>query len=298
GDDAERDAALEALLPHQRADFVGILRAMDALPTTIRLIDPPLHEFLPDLTELSVEVALAQERGQRDERREKLLAAVRRMHEANPMLGLRGVRLGLLVPGLFALQVRAIAQATAELRAAGADPRPEIMVPLVGSVRELQLVRQESERILAEEGQHAGTLLDLPIGVMIELPRAALTAHRIAEQADFFSFGTNDLTQTTWGFSRDDVEAAFFSRYLANGVLRISPFETLDGEGVGPLVRAGVQGGRATKPQLKIGVCGEHGGDPESIHFFHSAGLDYVSCSPYRVPVARLEAGRARVLGK
>ncbi|QDB80370.1 pyruvate, phosphate dikinase [Georgenia sp. 311] len=295
-DDEERTAALEALLPHQRADFIDILRAMDGLPTTIRLIDPPLHEFLPDLTELSVEVALAKERGEVDEKRERLLAAVRRMHEANPMLGLRGVRLGLVVPGLFALQVRAIAQATATLRAEGADPRPEIMVPLVGSVRELQLVRQETERILAEEGRAANVLLDLPVGVMIELPRAALTAHRIAEQADFFSFGTNDLTQTTWGFSRDDVEAAFFSQYLANGVLRISPFETIDGEGVGPLVRAGVAGGRATKPQLKMGVCGEHGGDPESIHFFHSAGLDYVSCSPYRVPVARLEAGRAAVM--
>ncbi|WP_152188409.1 pyruvate, phosphate dikinase [Georgenia satyanarayanai] len=295
-DEEERDAALEALLPLQREDFGEILRAMDGLPATIRLIDPPLHEFLPDLTELSVEVALAQERGQADEHRVRLLGAVRRMHEANPMLGLRGVRLGLVVPGLFALQVRAIAQATARLRAEGRDPRPEIMVPLVGSVRELQLVRQEAERVLAEEGRAAGTLLDLPIGCMIELPRAALTAHRIAEQADFFSFGTNDLTQTTWGFSRDDVEAAFFSRYLANGVLRISPFETIDGEGVGPLVRAGVAGGRATKPHMHIGVCGEHGGDPESIHFFHDAGLDYVSCSPYRVPVARLEAGRAAVM--
>ena len=294
----ERERALEALLEPQREDFVELLRAMDGLPTTIRLIDPPLHEFLPDLTDLAVEVALARERGQVDEHRERLLAAVRRMHEANPMLGLRGVRLGLVVPGLFALQVRAIAQATARLRAEGADPQPEIMVPLVGSVRELQLVRQEAERILAEEGRAAEQLLDLPIGVMIELPRAALTAHRIAEQADFFSFGTNDLTQTTWGFSRDDVEGSFFARYMANGVLRVSPFETLDGEGVGPLVRAGVEGGRATKPRMKIGVCGEHGGDPESIHFFHSAGLDYVSCSPYRVPVARLEAGRAAVTVK
>ena len=295
-DDSEREAALTALLPYQRADFVEVLRAMDGLPTTIRLIDPPLHEFLPDLTELSVEVALAKERGESDERRELLLAAVRRMHEANPMLGLRGVRLGLVVPGLFALQVRAIAQATAELLAEGASPEPEIMVPLVGSVRELQLVRQETEAILAEEGAAAGRALDVPIGVMIELPRAALTADRIAREADFFSFGTNDLTQTTWGFSRDDVEGAFFSQYLANGVLRISPFETLDGEGVGSLVRTGVEGGRATKPRMPIGVCGEHGGDPESIHFFHEVGLDYVSCSPYRVPVARLEAGRAAVL--
>ncbi|MEE6281941.1 pyruvate, phosphate dikinase [Georgenia sp. MJ170] len=294
-DDGERDAALDALLPLQRADFIELLRAMDGLPTTIRLIDPPLHEFLPDLTELAVEVALAQERGEVDEHRERLLAAVRRMHEANPMLGLRGVRLGLVVPGLFALQVRAIAQATVQLRAEGGDPRPEIMVPLVGSVRELHLVRREAEGILAEEAETTGVAFDLPIGCMIELPRAALTADRIAAEADFFSFGTNDLTQTTWGFSRDDVEGTFFRQYFDNGVLRISPFETLDREGVAALVRIGVDGGRSAKPQLHIGVCGEHGGDPESIEIFHELGLDYVSCSPYRVPVARLEAGRAAV---
>ncbi|MFC4556229.1 pyruvate, phosphate dikinase [Georgenia faecalis] len=289
--DTERDAALDALLPLQRGDFIDILEQMDGLPTTIRLIDPPLHEFLPDLTDLAVRVALARERGEVDEREVALLAAVRRMHEANPMLGLRGVRLGLKVPGLFALQIRAIAEATLERRRAGGDPRPEIMVPLVGSVRELQIVREEATGILAEVG--AG---GLPVGCMIELPRAALTAHRIAEEADFFSFGTNDLTQTTWGFSRDDVEGAFFTDYLANGVLTISPFETIDADGVGALVRAGVAGGRATKPTLHMGVCGEHGGDPESIHFFHVAGLDYVSCSPFRVPVARLEAGRAAVM--
>ncbi|WP_127573884.1 pyruvate, phosphate dikinase [Georgenia faecalis] len=289
--DTERDAALDALLPLQRGDFIDILEQMDGLPTTIRLIDPPLHEFLPDLTDLAVRVALARERGEVDEREVALLAAVRRMHEANPMLGLRGVRLGLKVPGLFALQIRAIAEATLERRRAGGDPRPEIMVPLVGSVRELQIVREEATGILAEVGAGA-----LPVGCMIELPRAALTAHRIAEEADFFSFGTNDLTQTTWGFSRDDVEGAFFTDYLANGVLTISPFETIDADGVGALVRAGVAGGRATKPTLHMGVCGEHGGDPESIHFFHVAGLDYVSCSPFRVPVARLEAGRAAVM--
>ncbi|HLS48924.1 MAG TPA: pyruvate, phosphate dikinase [Actinomycetaceae bacterium] len=294
-DEADRAAALEALLEPQREDILGVLREMDGMPTTIRLIDPPLHEFLPDLADLAVEVALARERGEADPHRERLLEAVRRMHEMNPMLGLRGVRLGLVVPGLFALQIRAIAQATAELRAAGGNPRPEIMVPLVGSVRELQLVRQEAEGILAEEAAAAGVALDIAIGCMIELPRAALTAHRIARQADFFSFGTNDLTQTTWGFSRDDVEGSFFSHYLANGVLRVSPFDTLDGEGVGGLVRAGVEGARATKPGMSLGVCGEHGGDPESIHFFHHVGLDYVSCSPYRVPVARLEAGRAAV---
>ncbi|GAA4107773.1 pyruvate, phosphate dikinase [Knoellia locipacati] len=294
--EAERGAAIEALLPLQRDDFVELLDAMDGLPTTIRLLDPPLHEFLPDLTELAVSVALADADGGADLRDVALLAAVRRMHEQNPMLGLRGVRLGLKIPGLFALQIRAVAEATVELRRAGRDPRPEIMVPLVGSVRELQLVRDEAEAILAEVGAAAGLELALPIGCMIELPRAALTARRIAEAADFFSFGTNDLTQTTWGFSRDDVEGAFFADYLENGVLTISPFETLDADGVGALVATAVSGGRATKPGLHMGVCGEHGGDPESIHFFHDAGLDYVSCSPFRVPIARLEAGRAAAL--
>lgn len=269
---------------------------MDGLPSTIRLIDPPLHEFLPDISELSVKVALAQERGDVDPHDVTLLAAVRRMHESNPMLGLRGVRLGLQLPGLFALQIRAVAEAVLELRAEGKDPRPEIMVPLIGSQRELQLVRDEAEALLKELSAEHDQPLDFPIGCMIELPRAALTAARIAEEADFFSFGTNDLTQTTWGFSRDDVEHAFFATYLDKGVLTISPFETLDADGVGQLVQAGVDGGRRTKPGLKMGVCGEHGGDPESIHFFDHVGLDYVSCSPFRVPVARLEAGRATVL--
>ncbi|KAJ1684630.1 hypothetical protein LUZ63_020385 [Rhynchospora breviuscula] len=276
----QREKALAELLPLQEQDFTELLRAMDGLPTTIRLIDPPLHEFLPDLTELSVRVAVARERGEVDEHDVELLAAVERMHESNPMLGLRGVRLGLRLPGLFALQIRAIAKATVDLRAEGLDPQPEIMVPLVGSRRELQLVRDEAEAILAEVGEQSGQRLDLPIGCMIELPRAALTSSRIAEEADFFSFGTNDLTQTGWGFSRDDVEGAFFATYLDNGVLTISPFETLDADGIGRLVEAGVEGGRSTKPALKLGVCGEHGGDPESIHFFHRAGLDYVSCSP------------------
>ncbi|HEY0185870.1 MAG TPA: pyruvate, phosphate dikinase [Cellulomonas sp.] len=296
-DDEERQAALDALLPLQRADFGALLEQMDGLPTTIRLIDPPLHEFLPDLTELSVKVALAAERGEPVAADEHLLAAVRRMHEANPMLGLRGVRLGLVVPGLFALQIRAICEATADRLAAGGHPHAEIMVPLVGSVMELHLVRDEAEAIMAEVGAARGVPLDLPVGAMIELPRAALTADRIAEVAQFFSFGTNDLTQTTWGFSRDDVEGAFFPEYLANGVLTISPFETLDAKGVGRLVRIAVEEGRATRPDLTIGVCGEHGGDPESIRFFDAVGLDYVSCSPFRVPVARLEAGRAAIQG-
>ncbi|MBK6885012.1 MAG: pyruvate, phosphate dikinase [Tetrasphaera sp.] len=289
-------AALDELVPIQRQDFIELLTVMDGLPTTIRLIDPPLHEFLPDLTELSVKVAVAEAKGEEPDQHDlKLLTAVQRTHEANPMLGLRGVRLGLKIPGLFDLQIRAIAEATVQLLGEGKRPKPEIMVPLVGSVRELQIIRDRAEAILADVSTTSGVKLQIPIGCMIELPRAALTAGRIAEEAEFFSFGTNDLTQTTWGFSRDDVESAFFADYLEAGVLTISPFETLDALGVGALVRMGVAAGRETRPDIHVGVCGEHGGDPESIHFFHDAGLDYVSCSPFRVPVARLEAGRAAV---
>lgn len=294
-DDTERQAALDALLPLQRADFVELLEAMDGLPTTIRLIDPPLHEFLPDLTALSVKVAVDRERGEVDPGDERLLAAVQRMHEANPMLGLRGVRLGLVVPGLFDLQVRAVCEAVADRLEAGGSPHAEIMVPLVGSVQELRIVRERALATMAQVGADRGVALTLPVGCMIELPRAALTAGRIAEEAEFFSFGTNDLTQTTWGFSRDDVEGAFFAQYTANGVLAVSPFETIDVRGVGRLVEVAVAEGRATRPAIGLGVCGEHGGDPESIRFFHGAGLDYVSCSPFRVPIARLEAGRAAV---
>ena len=295
----ERDEALAALLPLQRKDFTELLDAMDGLPVNIRLLDPPLHEFLPDRTELAVKVALAQAAGETGEQVDKdrnLLAAVEAMHESNPMLGLRGVRLGLLTPGLFALQVRAVCEAACDQLAAGKDPRVEIMVPLVGSVMELHLVRDEAEQILAEVAADRGMALKIPIGTMIELPRAALTAHRIADAADFFSFGTNDLTQTTWGFSRDDVESSLFAAYVDKGVFTVSPFETIDADGVGRLVQIAAEEGRKTKSGLKLGVCGEHGGDPESIHFFHEAGLDYVSCSPYRLPVARLEAGRAAVM--
>ncbi|GAB3828702.1 pyruvate, phosphate dikinase [Kribbella italica] len=322
---AEREAALAELEPLQRGDFLELLEAMDGLPVTIRLIDPPLHEFLPSMEDLAVKVALAKERGEEPGHEVKLLAAVQRLHEQNPMLGLRGVRLGLMIPGLFAMQVRAIASAAAELRKAGKDPRPEIMIPLVGAIQELQLARDEVERVLAEVAANAtpagatvtteggagadeggvgagggdaiadrgGVEWSTPIGTMIELPRAAVIADQIAEAADFFSFGTNDLTQTTWGFSRDDVEGSFFSRYLEKGIFAVSPFESIDREGVGSLVRTGVERGRATRPDLKLGICGEHGGDPDSIHFFHEVGLDYVSCSPFRIPVARLEAGRA-----
>ncbi|WP_312034328.1 pyruvate, phosphate dikinase [Actinoplanes sp. TBRC 11911] len=291
--DADRDAALDALKPLQRADFLAIFREMDGLPVTIRLIDPPLHEFLPSLEELAVKVAVEHERGQTDEHDEQLLAAVRRMHEQNPMLGLRGVRLGLVIPGLFGMQVRAIAEAAVELARDGGTPHPEIMVPLVGAVQELETVRVEAARIIDEVVGDSG--VDVLIGTMIEVPRAALTAGQIASAASFFSFGTNDLTQMAWGFSRDDVEGAFFWRYFELGIFGISPFESLDRDGVGRLVRIAAEEGRAARPDLKLGVCGEHGGDPDSVHFFHEVGLDYVSCSPFRVPIARLEAGRAAV---
>ncbi|MGR3933841.1 pyruvate, phosphate dikinase [Streptomyces sp. BRA346] len=294
----DRDAALSELLPLQKKDFVELFEAMDGLPVTVRLLDPPLHEFLPDITELSVRVALAESRKDHNENDLRLLQAVHRLHEQNPMLGLRGVRLGLVIPGLFAMQVRAIAEAAAARRAAKGDPRAEIMIPLVGTVQELEIVREEAEQVIAEVERAHGVDLKLSLGTMIELPRAALTAAQIAESADFFSFGTNDLTQTVWGFSRDDVEGSFFTAYLEKGIFGVSPFETIDKDGVGSLVRAAAQAGRSTRPDLKLGVCGEHGGDPESVHFFHEVGLDYVSCSPFRIPVARLESGRAAANGR
>ncbi|MEU6211047.1 pyruvate, phosphate dikinase [Streptomyces sp. NPDC047023] len=296
--DGEREEALSALLPLQKKDFTELFEAMDGLPVTVRLLDPPLHEFLPDITELSVRVALAESRKDANENDLRLLQAVHKLHEQNPMLGLRGVRLGLVIPGLFAMQVRAIAEAAAERVNAKGDPRVEIMIPLVGTVQELEIVREEADAVIAEVEAATGTSLKLSIGTMIELPRAALTAAQIAEAAQFFSFGTNDLTQTVWGFSRDDVEASFFTAYLEKGIFGVSPFETIDKDGVGSLVRHAVQQGRATRPDLKLGVCGEHGGDPESVHFFHEVGLDYVSCSPFRIPVARLEAGRAAAEAK
>jgi pyruvate,orthophosphate dikinase len=293
-DEAGRQAALDALEPLQRGDFVEILDAMDGLPVTIRLIDPPLHEFLPDLTDLSVKVALAGDEATEQDR--KLLDAVRRLHEQNPMLGLRGVRLVLVIPGLLDMQVRAIAQAAAELKKAGKDPRPEVMIPLTASVQEMEIAREAAARVLAEVEEETGAGVHTMIGTMIEVPRAAMIAGEIAKSAEFFSFGTNDLTQMTWGFSRDDVEGAFFSRYIELGVFGVSPFETIDTEGVGRMVRIASEEGRAARPDLELGVCGEHGGDPDSVHFFHQVGLNYVSCSPFRVPVARLEAGRAVVL--
>ncbi len=292
----ERQAAFDELEKLQKQDFLEMLEVMDGKSMTVRLIDPPLHEFMPALIELETKVAVGKATGTLDPADEAMLVEVRRMHEQNPMLGLRGVRLGIYLPGLFALQMRALCEAAAELVGRGLDPRPEIMVPLVGSVRELQLVREEAEGIIASVAAARGVdLSGVSIGAMIELPRAAMTAEDLAEEADFFSFGTNDLTQTVWGFSRDDVEGVFFPQYIEAGIFGVSPFESIDVHGVGTLVSEGVRRARSTKPNIKLGVCGEHGGDPQSIHFFHGVGLDYVSCSPFRVPVARLEAGRAAV---
>ena len=292
----ERQAAFNELEKLQKQDFLEMLEVMDGKSMTVRLIDPPLHEFMPALIELETKVAVGKATGTLDPADEAMLVEVRRMHEQNPMLGLRGVRLGIYLPGLFALQMRALCEAAAQLVGRGLDPRPEIMVPLVGSVRELQLVREEAEGIIASVAAARGVdLSGVSIGAMIELPRAAMTAEDLAEEADFFSFGTNDLTQTVWGFSRDDVEGVFFPQYIEAGIFGVSPFESIDVHGVGTLVSEGVRRARSTKPNIKLGVCGEHGGDPLSIHFFHNVGLDYVSCSPFRVPVARLEAGRAAV---
>ena len=292
----ERQAAFNELEKLQKQDFLEMLEVMDGKSMTVRLIDPPLHEFMPALIELETKVAVGKATGALDPADEAMLVEVRRMHEQNPMLGLRGVRLGIYLPGLFALQMRALCEAAAELVGRGLDPRPEIMVPLVGSVRELQLVREEAEGIIASVAASRGVdLSGVSIGAMIELPRAAMTAEDLAEEADFFSFGTNDLTQTVWGFSRDDVEGVFFPQYIEAGIFGVSPFESIDVHGVGTLVSEGVRRARSTKPNIKLGVCGEHGGDPQSIHFFHNVGVDYVSCSPFRVPVARLEAGRAAV---
>jgi len=289
----EEHAAYEALLPLQRGDFVGIFRAMDGLPVTVRLLDPPLHEFLPDLTALSVEVALGQERGEDVSAKEAVLAKVRQLHEANPMLGLRGVRLGIVKPGLYAMQVRAIVEAACEVRTAGGDPKVEIMIPLVATAPELRQTRDELEPVATEILRREGvTLSHLEWGTMIELPRASMTAGEIAGAADFFSFGTNDLTQTAFGFSRDDI-GKFVGLYEERKLVPANPFVTIDVPGVGRLMRIACDEGRAANDRLHLGICGEHGGDPASVGFCHDLGLDYVSCSPFRVETARLAAGQA-----
>jgi pyruvate,orthophosphate dikinase len=297
-DEASRRRELDLLLPVQRQDFYGILKAMHGLPVVIRLIDPPLHEFLPSFEELLVDVTRAQALGEPEEsyaEKRRLLEAVRNLREQNPMLGLRGCRLGLLFPEIVEMQVRAILEAAAELRREGVDARPEIMVPLVGHVNELRRTREIVERTAQQVLKDAGVRVDYKVGTMIEIPRAALTAGEIAEEAEFFSFGTNDLTQTTFGYSRDDAEGKFLLKYVEEKILPVNPFETLDARGVGRLMQAAVLEGRQARPDLEIGICGEHGGDPQSIALCEELGLDYVSCSPYRVPVARLAAAQARL---
>ena len=299
--EADEQKAYDVLEPLQKQDFLGIFEAMDGLPVTVRLLDPPLHEFLPDHTELSVEVALAEARVVKLKKKEleekkELLAKVDELREANPMLGLRGVRLGIFKPGLYAMQVRAIADAAAELKKKGKDPRPEIMIPLVATAEELQQMREELEPVVERILRDAEVDLHVEFGTMIELPRAAVCAGEIAEHADFFSFGTNDLSQTAFGFSRDDI-GGFLGLYEERKLLPANPFATIDEPGVGRLMDIAVNEGRAAKGNLHLGICGEHGGDPESVVFCDKIGLDYVSCSPFRVPVARLASAQA-VMGE
>ncbi len=303
----EEQTAYDALLPLQRGDFQGIFEAMEGRPVTVRLLDPPLHEFLPDLTELAVAVAVAEATGTAEANvpgegklpvaeAKDLLGKVTDMHESNPMLGLRGVRLGILKPGLYAMQTRAIVEAAAQVKKAGGDPKPEIMIPLVATREELAQMRAELEPVAKAVLAEHGVEIDVPFGTMIELPRAAVTSGEIAEVADFFSYGTNDLSQTAFGFSRDDI-GKFLGLYEERKLVPANPFATLDRPGVGRLMKLSADEGRATRPGMKLGICGEHGGDPESVGFCHEIGLDYVSCSPFRVPTARLAAAQA-VLGE
>jgi pyruvate, orthophosphate dikinase len=291
----DRRAALAELLPLQQEDFEGLFEAMSGLPVTIRLLDPPLHEFLPHLAELAAEVERARiEESDELESLERMMARVEHISEENPMLGTRGCRLGILYPEIYEMQVKAIFRAAKAIEERGGEPpHPEIMIPLVDYEQELEIMRALVVGTGDEEG--VTETEDYTVGTMIELPRACFVANRIAEHADFFSFGTNDLTQTALGFSRDDVESKFLATYLELRIVDRSPFETIDKPGVGWLVRLAAWVGREARPDLKLGVCGEHGGDPDSIEFFHMAGLDYVSCSPFRVPIARVAAARAAV---
>lgn len=291
----EREKALEKLLVFQRQDFEGILEAMHDLPVTIRLLDPPLHEFLPDADELKEEIAQLKAKGDMDgvKAKEEMLKKVNALKEFNPMLGFRGCRLGILYPEIYEMQVRAIFLAACNLAKKGVKVLPEVEIPLVGNVNELKLMRELVEKVASEVMEKEGVKVEYSIGTMIEVPRACVTADEIAEQADFFSFGTNDLTQTTFGFSRDDAEAKFLPHYIDQKILPEDPFIVLDRKGVGTLMKTAVELGRNTKPDLTIGICGEHGGEPNSIEFCHEIGLDYVSCSPYRVPIARLAAAHA-----
>jgi pyruvate,orthophosphate dikinase len=284
-----RRKALDELLPFQKGDFEGIFRALDGMPVTVRLLDPPLHEFLPQ-TEAQISSVAREMNWGFVELRNK----VSQLHELNPMLGHRGCRLGITYPEIYEMQVRAIFQAACDVKKDGVDVRPEVMIPLVGTTKELQLTTETVRRIAKEVMDDAGVTIEYLVGTMIEIPRAALIADKLAETAEFFSFGTNDLTQMTFGYSRDDA-GSFLPDYVDKKILGKDPFESIDQEGVGQLVRIGTERGRGANPKLKVGVCGEHGGDPDSIRFFRSVGLNYVSCSPYRVPVARLAAAQAEL---
>jgi len=289
--------ALEKLLPSQRSDFYGLFEAMDGLPVIIRLIDPPLHEFLPSQEELLVDVTEMRVRGETDGLKEKeiLLNAVNKLHESNPMMGLRGIRLGIVYPDIMRMQVRAIFEAASDAAKKGIDVHPEIMIPLTGHINELKRVQPELEDIAKDVMSEKGINFDYKFGTMIEIPRAALTAGEIAEVAEFFSFGTNDLTQMAFGYSRDDAERNFLITYVDQGILPENPFQVLDRKGVGRLMEMAVSEGRKVRPNLEVGICGEHGGDPSSIEFCHLVGNNYVSCSPFRVPVARLAAAQAKI---
>jgi len=293
----DREAALNELLPSQRADFDGLFEAMNGLPVIIRLIDPPLHEFMPDEEKLFEEIVTMRVKGQTEglEKKEQLLASIRGLHESNPMMGLRGVRLSIEMPGIVEMQVRAIFEAAADCTLRGIVAKPEVMIPLTGTVKELEWIQPRLIRIAKQVMEEKGVTFSYKFGTMIEIPRAAVTAGEIAKLAEFFSFGTNDLTQMTFGYSRDDAERNFLVTYVEQGILPKNPFQTLDWDGVGRLMDMAVKEGRAARPDLEVGICGEHGGDPASIEFCHLIGNNYVSCSPFRVPVARLAAAHAAI---
>jgi pyruvate,orthophosphate dikinase len=296
-DEATRQSALDRLLPIQQKDFEGIFAVMAGKPVTIRLIDPPLHEFLPNFDTLNVEVALLRDHGNKPDelkQKEKLLHAVEGMREANPMMGLRGCRLSIVFPGIVEMQVKAILQAAVAVKKTGVEVFPEIMIPLVGHVNELKAVQTQLEAVAKDVIEKSGITLDYMFGTMIEIPRATLIADQLAELAQFFSFGTNDLTQMTFGFSRDDA-GKFLVPYIEKKILVHDPFDTIDQEGVGKLMKMAVTSAKQVRPDIKLGICGEHGGEPESVKFCHRIGLNYVSCSPFRVPIARLAAAQAAI---
>ncbi|MEM7348348.1 MAG: putative PEP-binding protein, partial [Chloroflexota bacterium] len=299
-DEDVRQAALDKLMPYQRDDFTGLFRVMDNLPVIIRLIDPPLHEFMPEKDDVLREVIEMRVKGETEglAEKESLLSAIESMHESNPMMGFRGVRLSIIFPGLVKMQVRAIFEAACDVTKEGKVAKPEVMIPLTGHINELKIIQPQLEEVAKAVMEEKGVEVEYKFGTMIEIPRAAVTAAEIAGVAEFFSFGTNDLTQMTFGYSRDDAEAGFLLQYVEDGVLPKNPFQTIDQDGVGALMKMATDNGRSTRSDLEVGICGEHGGDPESVAFCHSIGLNYVSCSPFRVPIARLAAARAALADK